>query len=113
MQATDIRSERARALATVKDIIAPHLKPSGLRATQAGAFLDVWVARDKRGYPTGRTFRLDGYTVDAFEGVCASGVLVAIGYETTAVREFRAMPLEDLLKLETWAARQFSGQPAS
>ena len=105
----EIHREKRAIERRIKARTIPHMWESGFLTGPIGEGrpLKVWVKRLGQG--GFRTWNLHGIDIERFMGLCDEGVILdderCAGMVTTG---FRAMCLEDLIKLESWVNKHFA-----
>ena len=104
-----ISAEKRAIIRRIEAQIAPHLWESGYVTGPIGASrpLRLWVPKQPNAYKRPR-FRLNGLTVDVCEGVSEEGMITDSDGGGLVTMPFSALPLEDLLRVERWANKQFA-----
>lgn len=101
-----VSAEKAHTIRRIKAIVYPHMWESGYVTGPLGAsrHVKLWIGSERP------TFRINGLMVDVCEGVAEDGMIVDGGGGGLVTKDFRDIPLEDLLKIERWATKRFAQQ---
>lgn len=119
-----IRSMRRKLVARIRTLVAPHFHESGFSKhldRRQGLFgpkrpLLIWVPRDRSGQLSLKPVRIGGVVLDGIEGISEDGPITDGEAGGIVITGWGLVPLEDLLRVEAWAAKTFAGpemgQPA-
>lgn len=105
-----ISTQKRALIRRIEARIAPHLWESGYRTgpIDNSRPLKLWVSYKRAGDNERAWFRLNGLTIDVCEGVCEDGMITSSEGGGLATMAFSDLPLEDLLRVERWANKQFA-----
>ena len=108
MTPREINKVRSKLIGALKRVVRPHLRTSAYRDSGTSRPLQVWVARNKDGEYSLRTYVLKGgFVVQRFQGFTANGVVVDTNAGHMTLLDYEKIPLEDLCHLNRWAELKF------
>ncbi len=112
-----LRNARRRLIAELKRTFAPHMWDSGYQTgpDRRGSFdnsrpLKLWAPMDTYGKP--KMIPFDGYALKEFWGFCENGIITDAYGGGCVTEPLTSFPLEDLLMLSKWAAKNVAAEPA-
>lgn len=100
-----IRSARRKAINQIRKNFEPHMWESGYRIGKIGESrpLKLWANKDKNG--EFQSVVLNGKTLEDFDGIAESGVIVDSFAGACVIEPLKSFPLEDLLLLVKWSEK--------